>query len=44
VSAGWTLANLVVARVGANGGLSVFDNTGPTDILGDVVGWYGPPA
>jgi hypothetical protein len=33
-------ANLVVATIGVNGTISVFNNTGTTDVVVDVLGWY----
>jgi len=38
--AGQTVADLVVARVGSGGKVSVFNNSGPVDVVGDVVGYY----
>jgi hypothetical protein len=39
--AGQTIPNLVVVRVGANGKLDIFNAAGTTDVIADVVGWYG---
>jgi hypothetical protein len=39
--AGQTIPNLVVVRVGANGKLDIFNAAGATDVIADVVGWYG---
>jgi alpha-tubulin suppressor-like RCC1 family protein len=33
-------ANLVVAKLGANGRLSLFNNQGNVHLVGDVVGWF----
>ena len=40
--AGATVANLLVARVGAGGTVSVFNNSGSTHVVVDVVGWLPP--
>ena len=39
--AGQTIPNLVVVRVGSNGRLDIFNAAGTTDVIADVVGWYG---
>lgn len=39
--AGQTIPNLVVVRVGANGKLDIFNAACNTDVIADVVGWYG---
>ncbi|HVS05255.1 MAG TPA: CAP domain-containing protein [Candidatus Dormibacteraeota bacterium] len=39
--AGQTIPNLVVVRIGANGNLDFFNAAGTTDVIADVVGWYG---
>jgi Domain of unknown function (DUF4282)/Protein of unknown function (DUF2510) len=42
---GQTTPNLVVAKVGANGQVSVFNFAGNADLIADVVGWFpGTPA
>jgi hypothetical protein len=41
-SPGWVVPNLVVAKVGANGKVSLYNNSGTVDLLADVVGYYGP--
>jgi hypothetical protein len=38
---GQTRANLVVVKVGANGKVDLFNLAGSTDVVIDVVGWYG---
>jgi hypothetical protein len=38
--AGQTVPNLVMAKVGADGKVSVFNNQGTSHIVFDVVGWY----
>jgi len=40
-SSGQTIPNLVVVRVGANGKLDIYNAGGTTDVIADVVGWYG---
>ena len=39
-SAGQTVPNLVVAKVGADGKVAVYNNAGSTHVILDVVGWY----
>jgi uncharacterized protein (DUF1501 family) len=39
-SPGQTVPNLVVAKVGAGGKISVFNSSGTTDVLADVMGWF----
>ncbi len=39
--AGQTLANMVVAKVGADGAVAVFNLAGATHVVIDVVGWFG---
>jgi hypothetical protein len=31
---------MVIARVGANGVVSVFNHAGATDVIVDVLGWF----
>lgn len=38
-----TVPNLVVARVGAGGKVSIYNNAGSTAVVADVEGWYGVP-
>lgn len=38
--AGQTVANLVVARVGPNGAVSIYNNLGAVHIVADVQGWF----
>ena len=35
-----TIPNLVVAKVGANGQVSIYNSSGWTDVVVDVLGWY----
>jgi len=42
--AGQTVPNLVMAKVGADGRVSVFNNLGTTHVIFDVVGWFGTDA
>ena len=37
---GQTVANMVIAQVGSNGSVTVYNNTGSTDVIVDVVGWF----
>jgi hypothetical protein len=34
------LSNLVTAKVGASGQVSVFNAFGSTEVIADVAGWY----
>lgn len=36
-----TVANLVVAKVGVDGKVLIYNNSGSTHVVVDVVGWYG---
>ncbi len=33
--------NLVVVPLGADGSVSIYNDLGQTDVIFDVVGWYG---
>lgn len=35
-----TAANVVIARVGADGMVSIYNNSGTVDVIGDVQGWF----
>ncbi len=37
---GWDIPNLVVAKVGANGSVTVYNNQGSTHVIFDVVGYF----
>lgn len=39
---GDTRPNLVMAKLGTDGKVSIYNNFGRTDVVIDVVGWYGP--
>jgi outer membrane protein assembly factor BamB len=39
--AGQTVPNLVVAKLGSDGTVSIYNNNGTTHVVVDVVGWYG---
>ncbi len=41
VLAGQTVPNLVVAKVGSDGKVSVYNSSGTTHVVFDVDGWYG---
>jgi hypothetical protein len=41
VTPGLTVANLVMVRVGDGGKVRLFNNSGSTHLIADVVGWYG---
>lgn len=41
---GTTVPNLVIARVGANGRVTIYNNSGTTDVIADVQGWYASSA
>jgi len=38
--AGQTVPNLVIARIGAGGKVTIFNNLGSTVVVGDVQGWF----
>jgi hypothetical protein len=38
---GQTVPNLVTVKVGGDGNISVYNNSGWADVILDVVGWYG---
>jgi hypothetical protein len=40
MTVGQTVPNLVIAKVGADGRVSVYNNAGSTHVILDVVGWY----
>jgi len=40
-NAGQTIANSVIAAVGTDGTVSILNNNGLTDVVVDVVGWFG---
>ena len=39
-AAGQTVPNMVIVPVGAEGQVSIFNETGTTDVLVDVLGWF----
>jgi Fibronectin type III domain len=39
--AGLTVPNLVVVKLGTNGSIDLYNAFGTTDVIVDVVGWYG---
>ncbi len=41
-SAGQTVANLVVVKVGAGGKISLFNNSGSVNVIADVVAYFSP--
>jgi hypothetical protein len=41
-TAGQTVPNLVVVRVGLGGKISLYNHDGTVDLVADVAGWYGP--
>ena len=43
-TSGPATTNLVVARVGANGRVAIYNNAGFTDVIADVAGWFAAPA
>ncbi|MCU1401043.1 MAG: hypothetical protein JWN62_4152 [Acidimicrobiales bacterium] len=38
---GQTVSNVVITKVGANGQVTVFNDSGTTDVVVDVEGWFG---
>jgi hypothetical protein len=43
-SSGPPSTNLVISQVGADGRVSIYNNTGFTDVIADVEGWFAAPA
>ena len=39
-TAGQTVPNMVIAKVGDNGQVSIYNNTGSVDVVVDVLGWF----
>ena len=39
-TAGQTIANMVIAKVGNDGKIAIFNNAGSTQVVVDVVGWF----
>ncbi|MEP6940348.1 MAG: M12 family metallo-peptidase [Rudaea sp.] len=39
-TAGQTISNLVIAKVGTGGAVSLFNSTGSTSLIADVTGWF----
>jgi subtilisin family serine protease len=39
-SAGQTIANMVIAKVGNDGKIAIFNKAGATEVVVDVVGWF----
>ncbi len=42
-NAGKTVPNLVMARVGTGGKVTIYNNNGNADVVADVQGWYASP-
>ena len=42
--AGQTIPNLVLAKLGTNGSVDIYNHAGTTHVVVDVVGWFGPIA
>jgi len=40
---GQAISNLVIAKVGSNGKISLFNSRAPTDLMADIVGWFPAP-
>ena len=40
-SAGQTVPNLVIVRVGAGGRVEIYNNSGSAHVVADLAGWYG---
>jgi len=38
--AGQTVPNLVIAKVGADGKVAIYNHAGSAHVIFDVVGWY----
>ncbi len=37
----WTIANAVTAKIGGEGRISIYNNSGQADVIADLAGWYG---
>ena len=37
---GWNVANLVVAKLGPSGNIEIYNSSGNTNVIVDVMGWY----
>ena len=42
--AGQTVPNLVIARIGTGGKVTIYNNLGSTVVVADVQGWFTRPA
>ncbi len=40
---GKVVQNLVIAKVGSNGQVAIYNSTGSTQVIADVVGWFASP-
>jgi len=40
---GKVVQNLVIAKVGSNGQVAIYNSTGSTQVIADVVGWFATP-
>lgn len=43
LKAGKVVQNLVIAKVGTNGQVAIYNATGSTQVIADVVGWFSTP-
>ena len=42
---GQTIPNLVIAKIGTGGQISIYNDTGTTHVIADIAGWFPiPPA
>ena len=39
---GQVVPNLVIAKVGTNGKVAIFNSAGSTDVAVDLIGWFAP--
>ena len=42
--AGQTIPNLVLAKIGTNGSVDIYNHAGSAHVVVDVIGWFGPVA
>ncbi len=41
-TSGQTIANLVIAKVGGDGKIAIFNSAGSSDVVVDIYGWFAP--
>ena len=43
-AAGQTIPNLVIAKVGTDGNVAIYNDSGTTHVIADVAGWFATPS